>query len=228
MNRTPDLARRAFARTNTETVAQRVALLRELVPGVASVGELCSGDCSRQHAAYRDQLGVARYRALDLQPDIVRMNRAQGIDCVQGDVRDHAVLRGFLDLDVLFFGPPLSEDCDGHNLLSFSQVVPAYGPFVRLLYGDLRYQGVLVAICPKATTMGDIRRLHAETLAARPEVGLGLLHYTHAAMTDSGKPMEARLKYIELWLGPSFADRWEVRRTGPLPETPDADEGGSP
>lgn len=220
--RTPDLSRRTFARTNTETVAQRVALLRELCPGVSSVGELCCGDCSRQHAAYRDELSVARYRALDIQPDIVRDNRARGIDCVHGDVLDPAVLRRFLDLDVLFFGPPLSEGCDGHNLLGFSQVVPAYGPFVRLLYGELRYEGVLVAVCPKATTMGDVRRLHAEIVAARPEVGLRLLHHSHAAMTDAGAPLEPRLKYIELWMGPRFPDAWELRRTGPLPAEDEA------
>lgn len=215
--RTPDLSRRAFARTNPETIAQRVALLRELCPAAASIGEICSGDCSRQHAAYRDELGVRRYRALDIQPDIVQQNRARGIDCVQGDALDPAALRGFLDLDVIFFGPPLSEGCDGHTLLELRQVVPAYGPFARLLYG-LGYEGVLVAICPKATTMGDVRRLHAEITAARPGVGLRLLHYSHAAMTDAGKPMEPRLKYIELWLGPRFPDAWELRRTGPLPE----------
>src|SRR6185369_14334980 len=76
MIRTPDLGRRAFARTNSETVAQRVALLRELCPGAASIGELCCGDCSRQHAAYRDELGVGRYRALDIEPEIARENRA--------------------------------------------------------------------------------------------------------------------------------------------------------
>jgi hypothetical protein len=215
--RTPDLSRRAFARTNTETVAQRVALLRELCPAVASIGEICCGDCSRQHAAYRDELGVQRYRALDIQPEIVRENRARGIDCVQGNALDPGALRGFLDLDVIFFGPPLSEGCDGHTLLRFSQVVPAYGPFACMLYRDLGYGGVLVAICPKATTMGDVRRLHAEITAARPGVGLRLMHHSHAAMTDAGEPLEPRLKYIELWMGPGFADTWELRRTGPLP-----------
>lgn len=38
---TPDLTKRAFARTNPQTIAQRVALLRELLPGVTSIAELC-------------------------------------------------------------------------------------------------------------------------------------------------------------------------------------------
>ncbi len=43
----------AFARTNAQTIAQRVSLLRELLPDVRAIGELCCGDCARQWAAYR-------------------------------------------------------------------------------------------------------------------------------------------------------------------------------
>jgi hypothetical protein len=43
------------------------------------------------------------------------------------------------------------------------------------------------------------------------------VHHSYAAMTDSGEPLEPRLKYVELWLGPRLPDAWELRRTGPLP-----------
>jgi hypothetical protein len=78
--RRPDLTRRAFARTNVQTIAQRVALLRELSPGVRSISEICCGDCSRQYQAYTRELGVAVFHGLDLEPAIVAANRAQGID----------------------------------------------------------------------------------------------------------------------------------------------------
>jgi len=41
-------AHAAFARTNVQTIAQRADLLRELLPHVRAIGELCCGDCSRQ------------------------------------------------------------------------------------------------------------------------------------------------------------------------------------
>lgn len=168
----------AFARTNVQTIAQRVALLRELLPDVRAIGELCCGDCARQWAAYRQAFPDVSYRGLDIAPHIVAANQAQGIACTCGDVLDPMTLRQFLACDVLFFGPPLSQGCDGHNLLAFHEVVPAYADFARLLWGDLDYQGTLIYICPNTTTMGDVQRLYAQTRTARPDVNLRLLHYS--------------------------------------------------
>jgi hypothetical protein len=42
--RTPNLTRRAFARTNLQTITQRAALLQQLLPGLASIAEICCGD----------------------------------------------------------------------------------------------------------------------------------------------------------------------------------------
>ena len=122
----------AFARTNAQTIAQRVALLRELLPDVRAIGELCCGDCARQWTAYRQAFPDVSYRGLDIAPHIVAANQAQGIACTCGDVLDPATLRQFLACDVLFFGPPLSQNCDGHNLLAFTK-----SPFVCRLYAPL-------------------------------------------------------------------------------------------
>lgn len=162
---TPDLNRKAFARTNPQTIAQRMALLRELLPGVASIAELCCGDCTRQAAAYRCELAIERYRGLDLVPEIVAANQAQGIDCLCGDVLDPAVLYRFLDFEVIFYGPPLSVACDGHRLLAFREVVPGYDTVARLLLGELGYNGTLVCICPNNTTPGDARWLYDQIKA---------------------------------------------------------------
>ncbi|HLL54438.1 MAG TPA: hypothetical protein VK447_12870 [Myxococcaceae bacterium] len=212
---TPDLTRRAFARTNPQTVAQRVALLRELVPGARSIAELCCGDCSVQWEAYRRELGVERYRGLDLEPEIVQANRARGIDCVQGNVLDPAVLRPFLDSDVIFFGPPLSEDCDGHRLLSFREVRPGFDAFARLLLGALGYGGLLVCIGPRGTTAGDARYLYEQIKTVRPDFGLRLMHHSHATVTGGGEVTEPRLKYVELWFSNELGDLWEIRQGGP-------------
>lgn len=123
----------AFARTNVQTIAQRVTLLRELLPDVRAIGELCCGDCARQWAAYRQAFSGVSYRDLDIAPNIVAANQAQGIACTCGDVLDPAILRLFLGCDVLFFGPPLSQTCDGHSLLAFHEVVPTYTDSASLL-----------------------------------------------------------------------------------------------
>jgi len=204
----------AFARTNAQTIAQRVNLLRELLPDVRAIGELCCGDCARQWAAYRRAFPDVSYRGLDVAPYIVAANQAQGIVCTCGDVLDPATLRQFLACDVLFFGPPLSLACDGHNLLSFHEVIPAYTDFVRLLWGDLDYQGTLICICPNTTTMGDVQRLYAQTRAARPDVNLRLLHYSYATRTGHDEVTPLRLKYVELWFSTALSDVWEVRELG--------------
>ncbi|MFL5350821.1 MAG: hypothetical protein ACJ8AT_39120 [Hyalangium sp.] len=220
---TPDLTRRTFARTNRQTVEQRVALLREFFPqGVHSVGELCCGDCSRQHAAYISQLGVERYRAVDLEPAIVEANQERGIECVQGDVTSPEVLRPFLDFEVLFYGPPLSVECDAHRLLSFREVVPPFADVAALLFGTLGYDGTLVCIAPNSTTLGDARWLYTQVREVRPDVGLRLIHHSFSTVTGSDEPTEPRRKYVELWLSTRLDDAWEVRESRPTAESPSA------
>jgi hypothetical protein len=214
-HRVPDLSRRSFARTNLQTIRQRVTLLRELLPNTRSIAEICCGDCTQQWEAYRQLPGLERYRGLDIHPDIVAANEAQGIDCVCGDALDPTVLAQFLDFDVIFFGPPLSVDCDGHSLLEFRQVVPGFADFSRLLLGDLNYDGTLVTICPKATTMGDIRWLYQQIREVRGDAGLRLIHYSVAALTGHGEVTEPRLKYVELWFSSRLDDTWEVRTSVP-------------
>ncbi len=211
----PTEAHSTFARTNVQTIAQRAALLRELLPDVRAIGELCCGDCARQWTAYRQAFPDVSYRGLDIALHIVAANRAQGIACTCGDVLDPATLRQFLACDVLFFGPPLSQDCDGHNLLAFHEVVPAYADFARLLWGDLNYQGTLICICPNTTTMGDVQRLYAQTRAVQPDVNLRLLHYSYATLTGHDEVTPLRLKYVELWFSTVLPDVWEARELGP-------------
>jgi len=205
----------AFARTNVQTIAQRVALLSELLPAVRAIGELCCGDCTRQWTAYRQAFPDVSYQGLDITPHIVAADQAQGIACTCGDVLDPVTLHQFLACDVLFFGPPLSQACDGHNLLAFHEVIPAYPDFVRLLWGDLGYQGTLICICPNTTTIGDVQRLYAQTRIARSDVNLRLLHYSYATRTGHDEVTPLRLKYVELWFSTVLPDVWEVRELGP-------------
>ncbi len=205
----------AFARTNAQTIAQRVTLLRELLPDVRAIGELCCGDCTRQWTAYRQAFPDVSYRGLDIAPHIVAANQARGIACTCGDALDTEILRQFLACDVLFFGPPLSQDCDGHNLLAFHEVVPTYADFVHLLWGNLDYQGTLICICPNTATMGDVQRLYTQTRAVRPNVNLRLLHYSYATLTGHDEVTPLRLKYVELWFSTLLPDVWEVRELGP-------------
>ncbi len=86
----------AFVRTNAQTIAQRVTLLRKLLPGVRAIGELCCGDCARQWTAYRQAFPDVSYRGLDIAPHIVATNQAQGIACTCGNVLDSAALHQFL------------------------------------------------------------------------------------------------------------------------------------
>ena len=210
----PDLDR-PFARTNVQTVAQRVELLRELLPDARAIGELCCGDCWAQWAAYRRELPVERYHGLDLHPGVVAANRAAGIDCDLGDVLDPAALRPFLGDDVLFFGPPLSVNCDGHTLLQFRAVTPGYADLVMMLFGQLGYDGTLVCIAPRATTPGDMRWLYDTATDANPGVGLRLIHHSYATLTGAGERHEPRLKYVELWLSTRLPDLWELREGQP-------------
>lgn len=208
--RLPDLAR-PFARTNVQTIAQRAGLIGELLPAARAIGELCCGDCRAQWATYRRELAIDRYHGLDLHPGIVARNRAAGIECDPGDALDPAALRPFLADDVLFFGPPLSANCDGHTALPFEAITPAYAELAVLLFGGLGYDGTLVGIGPRTTTLGDARRLYHAVRAVAPAVNLRLIHYSYATVTGLGEGHEPRLKYVELWLSTRLPDLWEMR-----------------
>jgi len=207
----PNLNKRTFARTNVQTIAQRAALLQELLPGVKTIAELCCGDCARQATAYRQQLGVETYHGLDIHPEIVAANRAQGIDCIWGDVMDANTLRQFTSYEVIFFGPPLSIECDGHRLLTFREVTPRYGDFVQLLLGELDYKGTLICICPNTTTSGDIRWLYHQIKSIRDDFGLRLAYYSYASVTGENIETELRLKYVDLWFSNRLENHWEIR-----------------
>lgn len=208
----PDLARRAFARTNRQTISQRAAILQELLPNARSIADICCGDCTRQREIYLQTLNLESYRGLDICPEIVKANQAKGVDCVCGDALDKTILSQFRGFDVIFFGPPLSVACDGHTLLSFRQVVPSFDKFLRLLFGELGYSGTVVCICPKSTTMGDAQWLYEQVREVRDDVGLRLIHYSITTLTGDGKTTEPRLKYMELWLSSQLSDLWEVRK----------------
>jgi hypothetical protein len=210
---TPDLARRAFARTNRQTISQRAAILQELLPDARSIADICCGDCTRQREIYLQTLNLESYRGLDICPEIVEANQAKGVDCVCGDALDKTILSQFREFDVIFFGPPLSVDCDGHTLLGFRQVVPSFDEFLRLLLGELSYDGTVVCICPRNTTMGDARWLYEQVRELRHNVGLRLIHYSITTLTGDGKTTEPRLKYVELWLSSWLSDLWEVRQS---------------
>ncbi len=209
----PDLDRAGFARTNRQTIRQRVAILRELLPHATSIAEICCGDCARQWTAYRKALDIARYRGLDLHPEIVAVNCARGIECVQGDALDPAVLAQFCNFDVIFFGPPLSVDCDGHSLLTFRRVAPGFDAFLRVMLGELHYEGAVVCIGPNTTTMGDVQWLYSRAHDLRADVGLRLIHYSIATVTGHDEVTEPRLKYVELWFSTRLEDVWEVKES---------------
>ncbi|HZS41206.1 MAG TPA: hypothetical protein VFF06_30460 [Polyangia bacterium] len=199
----------AFARTNVQSLEQRVALVGELCPGARSIGEICAGDCTAQARLYRERLGLERYVAVDVSPAIAARLAAAGIEHICGDALDERVMRPLAALDVLFFGPPLSHDCDGHRLLAFDDVRPAYGAFVELVLGRLAFAGTLVCIAPRSTNLGDARRLHAIARAAAPDVGLRRIHYSWSTVTGHGEATEPRLKYVELWLARG-GDEWRT------------------
>jgi hypothetical protein len=214
-HRVPDFSRQHFARTNSQTITQRATILHELLPATHTIGELCCGDCVAQFEMYRAAFGDITFRGLDISPEIVALNQSRNISCVQGDVMDAKVLRPILKYDVLFFGPPLSVECDGHRLLAFREVVPSFADFARMLWHDLNYHGTCIFICPNSTTPGDARRLYEQSKSWRTDVGLRLLHYSHATQTGNGEKHELRLKYIELWFSYVLPDSWETRNSYP-------------
>lgn len=211
--RTPDHRRRSFARTNARTIGQRVAILRELAPNVRSVAEVCGGDCLAQAEAYRAAFGIGRFLAVDLDPTIAAANRQRGLEVVCGDALDPFAMRTLPDCDVVFFGPPLSEDCDGHRLLGFDDVRPSFRDFTTMLLGSLAYQGLLVCIGPRSTTMGDVQKLHRHVQTLRSDVGLALIHHSISTLTGHGEHTEPRRKYVELWFSHRHGDLWTVRES---------------
>ena len=215
MNQTPDLTKRSFARTHRQTILQRIALLQEFAPSVNTIAEICCGDCTRQFQAYSEYLKLQRYLCLDIDPGIAAANQRQGIACYCGDALDKGVLRNFITADVMFFGPPLSIACDGHQILQFDEVQPGYIDFARLLLGELKYEGMFVCICPNTTTLGDVAKLRHQVRNCRKEFNLPVIHYSYTTTTGSDEPTELRLKYIELWFSHQHGDLWKVRKSKP-------------
>lgn len=205
-----------FARTNVQTIEHRIRLLRRADPPIRSIGELCCGDCRNQRNAYQ-KAGISTYRTLDIDPRIVAFNRSNGVDCIEGDVMNTAVLRPFLTLDALFFGPPLSEDCDRHRLVNFQDVVPSFASFLKLAYDTLDYRGWVICIGPRDTNSGDIQWLRTQLKGLKKQHGLRWIHHTYSTITGRGEPTEPRLKYVELWFHPSEQDWWERISNGDLP-----------
>lgn len=208
--RTPDHSRSSFARTNSNTIRHRVKLLSELTPGIRSIAEVCGGDCSAQAEAYRRDLGIDRFLAVDIDPAIVAENRTKGLETLCADALDSDKMKVLAECGVVFFGPPLSEDCDGHRLLTFDAVRPGFADFTRLLLGEIGYSGLLVCIGPRTTDMGDIRKLHRSVQDLRPEYGLSLIHHSFSSVTGRGERTPLRCKYIELWFSIEHGDTWRI------------------
>ena len=136
------------------------------------------------------------------------------MECSLGNALDVNVVGRFIDDDVTFFGPPLSEDCDGHRLVSFDEVVPSYGNFSKLLFGELSYDGLLVCICPNSTNLGDITKVYQEIRAICADINLRLVHKSYSTLTGNDEDTMPRLKYVELWFSSKLDDLWEVREDG--------------
>ena len=208
---TPDHNQASFATTNSQTISQRVALLRELLPTVGAIAEVCGGSCLKQWQAYQAAFSLKRFVAVDIDPVIVRMNKANGINCLLGNALDKEVAKSLLTCDVIFFGPPLSENCSGHRFIPFQQVSPSFQAFTTLLFGDLGYQGTIVCIGSKQTSLGDWRWLYDQIKTQRPNVGLRLILHSYSTLTGRGETTEPRLKYIEGWFSTDLGDEWERR-----------------
>ncbi|MCG9892743.1 MAG: hypothetical protein MH252_16920 [Thermosynechococcaceae cyanobacterium MS004] len=215
----PDLRKGTFARTNIQTIQQRISILQKLFSSVESIAEICCGDCQRQRDEYKSNLGVSSYKALDFLPEIAQHNQSLGIDCVCGDALDRKTMQVFSGSQVIFYGPPLSLDCDAHRLLTFSEVIPSYVDFLRLMVSEISYQGSIVCICPKMTTMGEIQWLYGQVKSFSSEWGLRLIHYSQSTVTGQDVLTEARLKYVELWFSSCLEDNWEVIESEGLPSS---------
>lgn len=218
-HQTPDHQRQSFARTNRQTISQRAGLVAELLPDVRSIGEICCGDFSAQAEAYQQAFELDSVIGLDIDPAVVTANRERGLDCRLGNALEPQSLRPFLACDVLFFGPPLSVNCDGHDLLPVSAIKPAYAAFTRLLFDELNYQGTIVCIGPKSMSMGDVRQLYDQVQAVAPQIGLRMIHYSYATVTGRGDQTLPRLKYVECWFAADLGNVWEIRHSRPESST---------
>lgn len=207
----PNLNQPVFARTNIQTIKQRISILKEILPSVDSIAEICCGDCQRQWQAYQKELGITSYKGLDLHPEIVKINQQKGIDCIGGDALAKSTMQQFQDFEVIFFGPPLSVDCDTHRLLGFSDVIPSYKDFMELMLNEIGYQGIIVCICPKTTTIGDIQWLYDQVKSSDHNWGLRLIHHSYSTLTGQDLVTESRLKYLELWFSNCLEDSWEMK-----------------
>ncbi len=155
MDRKIDHSRKTFAKTNIDTVLQRVEIIKTLLPDVKTIGEICCGDCTRQFEIYKENFALSSYRGLDIDPFIVKFNLKKGIECLCGSAVDAGIMKNFINYDIIFYGPPLSENCDGHAILDFKAVEPSFLNFMKLIYQDLKYQGMIVCICPRTADMAD-------------------------------------------------------------------------
>lgn len=204
---------RAFARTNRQTIIQRAQVLQKLGYAQPTIAEICCGDCQRQQQIYHALLPAKTYCGLDINPTMVALNQAHGVTCIEGDALDRNIMQQFVAFDVLFFGPPLSVQCDGHTRLPFQEVTPGFAPFTRLMFQELHYEGLLVCICPNNTHMGDIQWLYRQVQTGRANIGLRLIRYSYATLTGANEQTEMRLKYVELWFSARLADLWEVQES---------------
>lgn len=210
---TPNHDRKSFARTNVQTVSQRAAIIGEILPNTRSIAEVCCGDCFNQWKIYHSVFKLSSFVGLDIDSEVIAANRASGINCLIGDALDREVVRSLLSSDIIFFGPPLSANCDGHTLFRFQDVVPGYVEFTDLVFAELDYQGTIVCIGSKQTSMSDAQWLYNRVKINRPDVGLRLLHYSYSTITGAGKATPSRLKYVELWLSSKLEDSWEIRES---------------
>ena len=95
--------KKGFVHTNPKTVQQRAELIGKLLPDTRSIAEICCGNCSYQSQIYRQTLHVHKYLGLDIDPEIVKMNKQQGVACIQGDALNGTTLKQFLEFDIIFF-----------------------------------------------------------------------------------------------------------------------------
>jgi hypothetical protein len=143
----------------------------------------------------------------------VALNHSRNIPCVQGDALDSNIMRTFLDFEAIFFGPPLSTDCDGHHLIRFRDVTPSFSDFAHILLQVLNYQGILVLIGPRSTTLGDAQWIDHKVRTDRPDYRLRLMHSSYSTVTGTGEMTELRLKYVELWYQTGLDPQWELRES---------------
>lgn len=214
---TPNHRKRRFATTNAQTIIQRAEILSRLFPNdpPLSIAEICCGNCRKQAELYQKLLNLTVYRGMDVDPMVVTENRVHGISCAQGDALNAISMRQFLEYDVIFFGPPLSARCNGHQLIPFKYTNPGYIEFLSLMYGDLGYEGMIVCIGSKKMQMGDVRWLYEAVRKVSPSVNLPLIHHSHATITDSGEYTQPRLKYVETWFSLKLKDAWETKKSLP-------------